>query len=406
MTWRGFLYDTISGQLAQEIDVPAFTWSMTVSDSSFSTTKDKGVGEDEMGGLELPWSQVPGVTSEAKASALMCGKRGLIMLWQSERDDASSLGAPVVGGPFGVRSSTSLDVSVPVDSIMGLLANRYLVHEDMFGTNSEHTAQASYSYTSMSFRGIACELIRQCTSCKPGGQLPIDLPYLGETGKHERTDWQDWNVQNQSCKALLTKLANVLGGPDMQFRPYLADSQHVRWRFEAGSDGDVYLGQKTVHSLEYHPQGGTLDNLTVDRMSPVQRVYATGSGSDKATLCYLAEDMTLTQVSDPWPLMECTYADSDTTNYDVLKSHARSRLESNSRPLMQITGEIDVDDVDASGVPLHSLGSFWPGELFHVSIVGFPDLPDDVYELRLMKMSGDETSKVKLTFDICEDPVY
>ncbi|NMN02792.1 hypothetical protein [Bifidobacterium panos] len=406
MTWRGFLYDTISGQLAQEIDVPSFTWSMTVSDSSFSTTKDKGVGEDEVGGLELPWSQIPGTTPAAKASSLMCGKRGLIMFWKSARDDASSLGTPVVGGPFGVRSSTPLDVSVPVDSMMSMLANRFLAHEGRFGTGGDHTAQASYAWKGMSLRGIACEVIRQCTSCKPGGQLPIDLPYLGEKGSHERTDWQDWDVQNQSCKDLLTKLANVQGGPDMQFRPYLADSQHVRWRFEAGSDGDVFLGQKTVHALEYHPQGGTLENLTVDRMAPVQRVYATGSGSDKATLCYLAEDMALTRVNDPWPLYETTYSDSDVKNYAVLKSHAHSRLEANSRPLMQVTGEIDADDVDASGMPLHPLGGFWPGEVFKVSIVGFPDLPNNVYRLRLMKMSGDETSKVKLVFDICEDPVY
>lgn len=406
MTWAGCLVDTVSGQLAQEIDIPAFTWSMTVSDSSFSTTKDKGVGEDEMGGLELAWSQIPGTTPAAKASALMCGKRGLIMFWRTGRDDLNSLGTPVVGGIFGVRQSNPLDVSIPLDSVMTLLASRYLVHEGKFGTGGDHTAQSSYSWKGMSLRGIACEVIQQCTSRKPGGQLPIDLPYLGEKGSHERTDWQDWNVQNQSCRDLLTKLANVQGGPDMQFRPYLADSQHVRWRFEAGSDGDVYLGQKTVHSLEYHPQGGTLENLTVDRMAPVQRIYATGSGSDKATLCYLAEDLALCQRTDPWPLMECAYSDSDTTNYAVLKSHALSRLESNSRPLMQVSGEIDVDDVDASGVPLHPLGSFWPGEMFYVSIVGFPDLPDDVYELRLMKMSGDETSKVKLVFDICEDPVY
>ena len=60
MTWVAYLYDTVSGQLAQEIDIPSFTWSMTVSDSSFSTTKDKGVGDDEVSGLELPWTQIPG----------------------------------------------------------------------------------------------------------------------------------------------------------------------------------------------------------------------------------------------------------------------------------------------------------------------------------------------------------
>ena len=70
MTWVAYLYDTVSGQLAQEIDIPSFTWSMTVSDSSFSTTKDKGVGDDEVSGLELPWSQIPGDDPAARAAAL------------------------------------------------------------------------------------------------------------------------------------------------------------------------------------------------------------------------------------------------------------------------------------------------------------------------------------------------
>ena len=36
---------------------------------------------------------------------------------------------------------------------------------------------------------------------------------------------------------------------------------------------------------------------------------------------------------------------------------------------------------------------------------GFPDLPDGVYRLRIMRMSGDETGKVQVLFDICEDPI-
>ena len=55
MSWRACLCDTMTGLLGQQIDIPSFTWSMTVSDSSFSTTRDKGVGEDEASGLQLPW---------------------------------------------------------------------------------------------------------------------------------------------------------------------------------------------------------------------------------------------------------------------------------------------------------------------------------------------------------------
>lgn len=404
MSWRACLCDTMTGLLGQQIDIPGFTWSMTVGDSSFSTTRDKGVGADEASGLQLPWSQIPGSTPTARADALMCGKRGLILFWHGAMDGDASLGTPIIGGVFGVRSSSQQDVSIPLDSIPTVLGDRILAHEGGFGANQAHTAPGGFAWQGLSLRAIACEVIRQCTSVKPGGTLPIDLPWIGERGSHQRTDYQDWDVQNQSCKQILTKLANVIGGPDMQFRPYLADSQHVRYRFEAGSDGDVYLGQKTVHSLSYHPCGGTIEGLKVDRMAPTQRFYATGAGSDKATICCLAEDLTLCHRSDPWPLREGVYSDPDAKNWDVLKSHAQAKLAANSKPLMQLSGTIDANDVDASGMPLHALGTFWPGEIFEISITGFPDLPDGIYRQRLMKMSGDQTGKVTLLFDICEDP--
>ncbi len=88
------------------------------------------------------------------------------------------------------------------------------------------------------------------------------------------------------------------------------------------------------------------------------------------------------------------------------RSGATGLLQANGRPLMQVKGEINAYDMDASGMPLHALGSFWPGEMFDISIQGFPDVPDGVYAMRLMQMSGDETGKVELTFDITTDPVY
>ena len=68
VSWSAYLYDTMTGLLAEPVDVPNFTWSMTVSDSSFSTSQGKGVGDDEVGGLELPWSQIPGDTPAARAA--------------------------------------------------------------------------------------------------------------------------------------------------------------------------------------------------------------------------------------------------------------------------------------------------------------------------------------------------
>ncbi len=537
------MYDTVTGLLGQQIDVPSFTWSMSVSDASFSTTKDKGFGIDDVSGLELPWGQIPGVDAAARASALMPYKRGLVLFWHSQADDPNKPGRPVLAGALGVRKSSQLDVSVPFVSMLGLLEDRYLVHEGRFGKGAGNSSPDEFRWVNLSYRALACETIRQCTEVKPGGALPIDLPYLGEHGTHQLpevagdeedkpesgektvkkvnksdgwvsttveadkttvvdhtekvtsktvtvkekyTVWQkgkrvertrdkqktirtgrtvtevktetkpkgsyrvektvtktvttysydkdgketgstkktegptttveqkptevkyrDFNVVNHRCSDILRAIANSAGGPDMQFRPYLTeDGQHIRFRFLAGSDGDVFLYQDKRLSLTYAAgQSCTLENVTVDRAQPVHRVYGVGAGTGSGTLTVLAEDLSLVTRSDPWPLMESTYQDSKAEEINVLRGGATAVLQANSRPLMQIKGEINAFDV-SGGMPLHALGSFWPGEMFDVSIQGFPDLPDGVYAMRLMQMSGDETGKVELTFDITTDPVY
>ena len=542
--WNFFLYDTMSGRLAQQIDVPAFTWSMSVSDASFATSKDKGVGEDDLSGLELPWGQIPGVDAAARASALMPYKRGIVAFWHSQADDPNKPGRPILAGALGVRKSSQLDVSVPFVSMLGLLEDRYLVHEGRFGKGPGNSSPDEFRWVNLSYRALACETIRQCTEMKPGGTLPIDLPYLGEHGTHQLpevsgdeedkpesgektvkkvnksngwvqttveadkttvvdhtekvtsktvtvkekyTVWQkgkrvvrtrdkqktirtgrtvtevktetkpkgsyrvektvtktvttysydgngketgstkrtegptttveakpievtyrDFNVVNHRCADILRAIANSAGGPDMQFRPYLTeDGQHIRFRFLAGSDGDIFLHQDKRLSLSYAAgEAGTLENVSVDRAQPVQRVYGVGAGTGSGTLTFLAEDLTLVSQSDGWPLVEYTYQDSKAEEIAMLRSGATGLLQANGRPLMQVKGEINAFDMDASGMPLHALGSFWPGEMFDVSMQGFPDMPDGVYAMRLMQMSGDETGKVELTFDITVDPVY
>ena len=542
--WNFFLYDTMSGRLAQQIDVPAFTWSMSVSDASFATSKDKGVGEDDLSGLELPWGQIPGVNAAARASALMPYKRGIVAFWHSQADDPNKPGTPILAGALGVRRSTRDDVSVPFVSMLGLLEDRYLVHEGRFGKGPGNSSPDEFRWVDLSYRALACETIRQCTEMKPGGTLPIDLPYVGEHGTHQlpevsgdeedkpesgektvkkvnksdgwvqttveadkttvvdhtekvtsktvtvkekytvwkkgqrvektrdkqktirtgrtvtevktetkpkgsyrvektvtktvttysydqngketgstkHTDgptttveqkpievkYRDFNVVNHRCADILRAIANSAGGPDMQFRPYLTeDGQHIRFRFLAGSDGDIFLHQDKRLSLSYAAgEAGTLENVSVDRAQPVQRVYGVGAGTGSGTLTFLAEDLTLVSQSDGWPLVEYTYQDSKAEDITVLRSGATGLLQANGRPLMQVKGEINAFDMDASGMPLHALGSFWPGEMFDVSMQGFPDLPDGVYAMRLMQMSGDETGKVELKFDITVDPVY
>nr|WP_205832544.1 hypothetical protein [Bifidobacterium sp. DSM 109959] len=393
----------MTGQLVAPVDIPSFGWSVSVSDSTLATTKDKGTGEYEATGLTLPWASVPGATASDKANLLTQDKRAICLMWKTSTDPMD-IGTPILFGSISPRTDGWLDTSFTLNSMLDLLDSRYCVREKAYGAGRNGTSTDEIKYRGMSLRGIASEVGWLCTMGKPGGILPIDWQYRGEKGPHERT-YNAFDIQNLSCKQIFTKLSNVIGGPDMQLRPYLADSQHVRLRFEAASDGDVYLGQRQVHRLHCRRYGGDLEDVTVDHVGPVQRVYGSGAGTDKAQLTCLAEDLTLCETDDPWPLREMTYSDTDTDKLDLLESHARAVLNANKTPLMQLKGSIDANDTDATGMPLHPLGSFWPGEIVEVALDGFPGLPDGVYRTRLMQMSGDETSKVSLTFDVMEDPI-
>ena len=398
MSWVTYICDTMTGALDRPIDIPSFSWSVTVSDSSLSTNSDKGAGTSDWSGITVPWTAVSERDAASLNSALAPYRRALVMLWDDGTSDG--IGSPVLFGAIGDRTDTWMDTSFSIDSPLSMLSNRFLVREAEYGAGPGGTSPGSIRYENLSYRGIMCAIINQCTSAKPGGQLPIDLPYLNEGGDNAR-EYSEYDIQNNSCSQLLENLCNIIKGPDMQFRPYMADSSHVRLMFTAASDADVFLGQSSIHMLSCFPGGGTIQEVEVNYAPPIMRVYSSGSGTDAAQICHLSQDLSLVTKRDPWPLMESTYSDSDTDTLDVLIGHADAQLAANSRPLMQLSGYVDFND---DRVP--NPGSIWPGELVDIAIDGFPTLPDGVYRMRLMKMSGDQSSRASLLFDVMDYPIY
>lgn len=397
VSWVVCLGDTMTGLLAQRIDVQGFTWSVTVSDSTFSVgrDKDKGVGEDSAGGINLPWSAVPARNASERCQMLMPLKRSVCLLWDDGHREL-----PVAWGAIGPRTDTYAETSFDLISAMELLDSRFIVREGAFGAAEGSFTRDAISLSGLSLRGIASEVGVLCTARKPAGQLPIDWQYVGEAGAGERT-YEGYDVGNNSCADALRDIANVADGPDIQFRPYLADETHVRLRMVAGSDSDVFIGQSVTHDFSFMPHGGNAENIRVDYASPVMRVYATGSGTDEAKLCHLSEDMALCSMTDPWPLMECHYNDSDADSSPVLGGHADAVLDASGRMLMQASFDVHLND---RSVP--PPGSIWPGETLDLHVAGFPSLPDGTYRMRLMEMSGDDTDRVTLLCRPTEAPVY
>lgn len=458
--WRTYLGDTLDGAVAQPIDVPGLSWTVSVSDASLHVgrDRDKGVGEESGSGINIPVSAIPGRNAAERNAAVMPYKRALLLAWEDARGNLS----PVVWGAIGPRTDTEAEVQFDLLSPMALLGSRYLVREGAFGAvagRTEVTEQPAWdagkkggypegskvshaghdwestadgntaepgtpgapwadlgesprpqaatftrdevALSGLSWRGIVSEVGRLCTDAKPAGRLPIDWSYVGERGTRSLSV-AGFDVGNASCADLIESVANSEGGPDVQLRPYMADASHVRLRLVAGSDADVFLPQGATHAFEYcRGRGGTAEDVRVDWAGPVMRVYATGAGTDEAQLCHLAEDLSLCRSHDPWPLVEEHYNDPDAESGEALAGSSGEELAAVSRPQVQVAFEYHADD---PGVP--APGSIWPGEVVRLHSEGHPTLPDGDYDMRLMEMSGDDTSKVRLTFRQMEAPTW
>lgn len=390
--WNSYICDTISGLMITPIDLQSFSWHMSVSDSSLSTNTKRNIGEDGLSQISLPWASVPSNTPEGRNSILYPMKRSIVLMW----DDT-----PVIFGTIGYRVDSEDCTDFSLLSIQDILSSRYLVRENVFGKSYGGTTNDTISYNNMSLRGIAADIIRKCTREKPSGVLPIDTQYDGETGNHQRT-YYGYNVSNNAADKLLNEITNVQDGIEMRFVPY-KKGNNIRLRFEAGTDSEHELvNSNAKRTLTWFSNGrGLIEELKVSNIGPSMRVYGTGAGQDDSTLCHLAQDLSLCQTRDPWPIVESVVSDTSWDNIDLLRRHSEGTLESSKYPLCQIKGSVHINDFEDQ-----FMGMVWPGDLIDIDIRDHPSLPDGIYTTRILRMEGDSTDKVSLTFSVMRSVSY
>ena len=137
-SWQPYLCDTVTGQIETPIDLPAFSWSVSVSDSSLATLKEKGLGDETVSGLTVPWTSLPGDTPSARRRSISTDRTSVALLWKDADDD--SLGRPILMGSIGVRQDKALDTSFTLNSPMAMLADRYVIREGKYGTGPNGTS--------------------------------------------------------------------------------------------------------------------------------------------------------------------------------------------------------------------------------------------------------------------------
>lgn len=390
--WNSYICDTISGLMITPIEIQNFSWHMSVSDSSLSTNTRRNIGEDGLSQISLPWASVPSDTPEGRNNILYPMKRSIVLMW----DDT-----PVIFGTIGYRVDSEDCTDFSLLSIQDILSSRYLVRENVFGKSYGGTTNDTISYNNMSLRGIAADIIQKCTREKPSGGLPIDTQYDGEAGNHQRT-YYGYNVSNNAADKLLNEITNVQDGIEMRFVPY-KKGNNIRLRFEAGTDSEHELvNSNAKRTLTWFSNGrGLIEGLKVSNIGPSMRVYGTGAGQDDSTLCHLAQDLSLCQTRDPWPIIESVVSDTSWDNIDLLRRHSEGTLESSKYPLCQMKGYVHINDFEDQ-----FMGMVWPGDLIDIDIRDHPSLPDGIYTTRILRMEGDSTDKVSLTFSVMRSVSY
>jgi len=205
----------------------------------------------------------------------------------------------------------------------------------------------------------------------------------------------------QSVRRRLEALMGVQGGPDIAFQPRLmADRQGIEWVMRTGTSADPLLhqlGDDWVWDAR-NPRGGVQGiNVTRDASQQANRIYATGSGIQRATLIERMEPAAL-GVPDlrdvGFPLLESVINRPDVEQPVTLRSWAAAGLRANARSQMQW-----VVRVAATGNP--PLGVYRPGDYARVWVGGHPLLgmllPNPWYRSRVLQVAGSMGETVSVT---------
>ncbi|MEV8029274.1 hypothetical protein [Cellulosimicrobium funkei] len=253
----------------------------------------------------------------------------------------------------------------------------------------EDPAKTSLAWSGLSLATIAKRLI-QTAMAHTGGALPLDLP-ADVTGENERT-YPGYELANLGQR--LDELEGVLDGPDLAFRPYLAeDRKGIRWRMLAGNPMLTQTGDDW--SWDTSAARGSTTGLSIDRDATglASRAWTSGDGVEQAMPIELVASTELTTAG--FPLLEVSESRRTSANRSTLRSWGQASLAAASRPWMTWKFKARRDSY-----PL--LGQYQPGDWARIFVPGGHPylrglLPEGSYRARILAVSGDQGDWVDIT---------
>lgn len=369
--WRVMVAETVTGNLLADVtprDLPSFSRALT----------DKG-------------SWTVNVIPDDRANATLdfhsytdAGRFSWIVAYGSY---------VVQAGPTFSYSydENSRALSVSGTGLQGLFDRRVL-RTATGGTSGIVDPAEDVVISNRSLRGIARDIVAT-NLAQTGYNLPLDLPEA-ETGDQTRTYY---GYDLAKVWERLTDLADVIDGPELDFRPYLVSGQNqVRWAMDIGAP---LLGDQS--SAAVWDYGGALSAIDIDvngSAGPTTRVWVKGSGSERATMTGFAQDTGLVDLGFP----PTDYVDSEHTSVveqPTLESYADAELAQFSRPTETWSCTVRIDGSSGGVEVSPALGNWSIGDAPLFGVAAHPWIPDGQYRQRILSYSQQDQASVKLDLE-------
>lgn len=363
--WTANLFQVSTGNIGPRVEFESLSWSIELN----------GV---ESISMKLRKSSLPIVDRRFWLSPWWAG----VVIFYNE--------VPIVAGPIITRPSESTDfVTIGCGGIRSVLAKRFVTEEQ---SNWDNLAKSKKYWSGMSLATIAKRAV-EAAQQKPAGGLPISFPVADELvandANHERT-YLGFNLQNINSSDILTKLSNVLNGPDIMFKPRLVRDNQLTFDMWTGTEKQPRIYQKHTPVWDTTPNTGHIVDMSTIVTGSYQtyRTFSTGAGQDEGLLIKVATNEGPLQSG--YPLLENVINVGNSENPVVVANHGLSHLWANKESLLEVQMTVRTD----GPIPL---GEFWPGDLVHVITKGWLSLPDGMTEMRLLSIVGDTSNSVKVS---------
>lgn len=360
--WTAYLFQTTTGMIGPKLNFESTDWSIELNGA-------------ETINLKLMKSELPRVDLNYWLSPWWAG---VVLFWNN---------TPIVAGPMITRPSESFDfVTIGCGGIRSMLAKRFVADE--YANWNDLPVYGNVSFTGFGLGTIAKKVVQKVLT-KRGGSLPISYPMADEIANHER-NYRGFNIQNISCDDVLTKLSNVINGPDIMFKPRLIRDNALTFDMWTGTEAQPRIYQKFSPVWDTTAPMGTVStmNVIVTGTYQTNRVYSIGTGQDEGTMIKVVTDEAPLQKQ--YPLLETSISGTSSENPVVVTNHGSGELEANVDPLLEIQMTVRAD----GEMPL---GQFWPGDLVDVVTKGWLSIPDGRTQMRLLSITGDHTNNVKIS---------